>query len=171
MSPRSLLFLVLSTAVAAAGCESSEPVRERAVPEVVPMYVQDGVERLEQAGFAVSISSVPTIERADLATNGYAVATQDPKGGSRAPEGSTVRLTVMPSVNGGRGGLGKDGRVSVPTLIGLDINRALGVAGAGGLLVTVAPLDHEVERLVVTGQSEPPGSIVDAGMEIVLRVG
>jgi beta-lactam-binding protein with PASTA domain len=159
------LGLVVLTAVAGCGSES----KDTAVPEVVPLYVQDAVAKLERAGLRASILSAPEITEASLGINGYAVATQDPQPGVLVSRGSAVRLTLNPSVNGGPGGVGPAGHV--PDLVGLDVNRALGLAGAQGLLVTVRPLDHEVERLVVTEQSLPPGEDVDRGSVITLALG
>jgi hypothetical protein len=86
--------------------------------------------------------------------------------------GSSVllRLGITQYVGGSM--LGRQrARVTVPKLVGLPINWAISRAYGSGLLVTVAPLDHEVERLVVTEQSEPPGSVVDRGTEITLSLG
>ena len=158
--------LVAVIALASIGLAKRAEAETRTVPDVSPMYVHDSEPRLQRAGFKASISSVPPITRADGNVNGYVVVDQSPQAGSRAPVGSTVRLTVAMSINAGSGGLGAEGRITVPKLVGRDVNRAIWVATTHGLFVNVAPVDHEVERLVVTRQSEPPGSMVDAGSEI-----
>jgi beta-lactam-binding protein with PASTA domain len=144
---------------------------KRTVPDVAPTYLQDALARLRHAGFKASISSVPPITRAGPGVNGYGVRSQSPRAGSRAPLGSSVRLRLDITQNLGDLFMDRQVRVTVPRLVGLEMNYALRRAIVSGLLVTVAPLDHEVERLVVTEQSEPPGSVVGRYTEITLSLG
>jgi beta-lactam-binding protein with PASTA domain len=157
-----------ATTAAEAGVAGGE---RRTVPDAESMYIDDALARLQHEGFKASITSVPPITRAGPGVNGYAVASQSPHAGSRAPMGSAVRLRLVISINAG-GLMARQGaRVTVPKLVGREMNYALNRAAGSGLLVTVAPLDHEVERLVVTEQSEPPGSVVDRLTEITLSLG
>jgi hypothetical protein len=139
------------------------------VPRVKPMYVQQAERALREAGLRVVIASVPKVADADAGVNGYAIRGQAPAAGTRVPIGTPVLLRLALSVNGGPGGVGKLG--VVPDLVGLPINRALAVATAVGLHVTVAPVAHHVPSDAVTKQSLAPGSRVDAGEVITLRLG
>ncbi len=59
------------------------------VPPIVGWDRGDAISELEDRGFAVTVTTTPASSSADDGT----VLAQDPAGG-RAPEGSTVTLTV-----------------------------------------------------------------------------
>ena len=148
-----------------AGCASEG---KTTVPNVVPNYVQNAIANLHHAGLRALIVAVPPIAKADLSVNGYAVSGQKPRAGTRVARGSEVRLTIAVSVNGGPGGLGKSGRVTVPKLTDLGVNRAITLAGESGLRATVVIPGRDLEDLVVRSQSLIPGTRVQAGTEIRL---
>ena len=59
------------------------------VPEVVRMGVAEATKRLEAAGFRVRV------EEASLYIGVQYVVSTDPSGGSKAPKGSTVVVSVV----------------------------------------------------------------------------
>ena len=59
------------------------------VPEVVRMGVAEATKRLEAAGFRV------TVQEASLYIGVQYVVSTDPSGGSKAPKGSTVIVSVV----------------------------------------------------------------------------
>jgi beta-lactam-binding protein with PASTA domain len=139
------------------------------VPGVAPLYVQDGERDLSSAGLRTVIVAVPGLRDVDGNTNGYSIVRQSPAADTTAPAGSTVRVWVEASVNGGPGGVGP-ARV-VPDVLRMPVNLAIAAATAAGLHVTVPAVRHPVRTDAVSAQSLRLGDRVDPGAAIVLTVG
>jgi hypothetical protein len=139
------------------------------VPKVTPNYPQDAERTIQSAGLRVEISSVPGVSAVDAGVNGYAVMGQSPKAGTRVLNGTVVALRLGVSVNEGPGGLGSPG--TIPNLIGMPINLAIGAATSVGLHVTVPAVNHPVTSDSVTAQSIPTGSPVTPDEIITLTLG
>ena len=102
-------------------------------------------------------------------TNGYAALGISPAPGSRVARGTTVKLKVGLSANGGPGGVGRPG--TVPRLIGKPINIALQLSYRAGLHVSVPSPTRPISGLLVSSQSLTAGTPVLADATITLHVG
>jgi eukaryotic-like serine/threonine-protein kinase len=126
------------------------------VPTVIGKNEDRATQILEKAGFQPSTSSVP---RAN--TPAGTVFEQDPTAGSRAPEGSVVKITV--SV-----GLGK---AKVPDVSGTpeaDAKKELEKAG----FRTSVTHEHSdrVKKGIVIGTDPPAGTRLERQQRVTLRV-
>ena len=98
----------------------SKGVKNVEVPNVIDMSEADARATLEAAGFAVSSTSAPS----DTTAEGN-VSDQSPDGGTQAPKGSTVAITVSSGPN----------TVTVPDEIGQDKQVAIDDLKANGFKV------------------------------------
>ena len=120
------------------------------VPDVVDALVDDARDQLEDVGFQVNVVEVFSDQ-----PSGQVVA-QNPRGGTEANEGSTVRLNVSKGT----------GRVEVPDVVGenqVDAREQLQNLGLGANVVEVPssqPGGTVVAQNPVAGSSAPLGSNV-----------
>lgn len=127
-----------------------------AVPNVVGANVDDARDRLTTAGFAVDVRP-----QADDNVPANEVIAQNPPGGTEAPKGSTVTLTV----SSGRA------QVAVPDVVGMDATDAANELGQAGFRVRTqrAPSDTVDEGLVIS--SDPaPGQLAEKGSTVTIVV-
>ncbi|WP_408071364.1 Stk1 family PASTA domain-containing Ser/Thr kinase [Butyrivibrio sp. JL13D10] len=150
------------------------------IPDVEGLSYVEAVTALKDKNFK--------FERVDddestLAKN--TVVSQEPKGGSYAASGSTVKITVST----GKGAEAQastsaassteessanaassvtDNRVAVPNLVGLTIDEAIATLSEAGLIQgRVVDVNNDTYGVdVVTAQSRPVGTMVDPGTAI-----
>ena len=142
------------------GSEVLLKVSEGPLPVDIPSVVGDDVEdargELEWLGLSVEVSNQPH----DTEPAGRVLA-QDPRAGTRAPRGSTVRLTVS---------AGK-GTVAVPNVVGREENAALAAVQSAGLRVRVVrePSTSQPEGRVT--RTDPAGGTqVQRGSSVTVFV-
>ena len=125
------------------------------VPDVVGRSLLEATTRLEAAGFEVETTRVQ--DRAPVDE----VIRQDPRGGSEADEGSTIRLTVS---NG-------PGQVRVPSVEGLPQDEAVRRLNQAGFDVTIdsQPSDEVEEGFAIRTVPEG-GELADRGENIRLFI-
>ena len=130
------------------------------VPDVVGMTEAEAVAELGKKGFGVSKT-----ESADEYIKKGSIVEQSPKGGSKAPSGSTVTITIS---------LGKDSsKVRVPNVIGRDESEAMAILVEAGLQMgVVSEVNNENADLtgLVCYQSYSVGSYVDAGTAVDVSI-
>jgi beta-lactam-binding protein with PASTA domain/tRNA A-37 threonylcarbamoyl transferase component Bud32 len=126
------------------------------VPDVVGVDVDDARATLERAGFLVQ-----TVSQPDDSRPAGRVVRQDPRAGTQAPRGSTVRLTVS---------TGRE-KVQVPSVVGKEANEAAAELSRAGLRVrTVNEMStsFEANRVIRT---DPAGGLqVDRGTTVTMVV-
>ena len=122
------------------------------VPNVVGDPVADAERALSEFGFEVEVT-----EEENLEVDAGDVFDQNPDGGTRAEEGSTVRLRVSAGAE----------VVDVPSVVGLPFADAEATLRGAGFEVTrvdtpddEAPADEVLEQNPAAGQEAPRGSEV-----------
>jgi eukaryotic-like serine/threonine-protein kinase len=129
--------------------------REVTVPNVVGAQVAVAEQRLAREGFRVE-----TVERTSERPAGQVIG-QDPPGGERAEEGSTIRLTVSDG----------PGTVTIPALDGRPRSEALAALEDLGLEVEeVREPSDEVGENRVIGSVPGQGSTVERGSTVTLTI-
>ncbi len=124
------------------------------VPDGVGQNQGSAKKLIESAGFGVVIKE----ERNDKVEEGT-VLRQDPRGGSNAPRGSTVTLTIAV------------GMVRVPDLVGYDERAAVALLQDLGFFPTVERVVNDAEPAnQVYAQRPPAGSLVARGSNVLLLV-
>jgi beta-lactam-binding protein with PASTA domain/predicted Ser/Thr protein kinase len=126
------------------------------VPKVIGLTEEEATSDLEEVGFVVEVETAPS-RRAE-----GKVFAQDPEAREEAEEGSTVIISVS------------EGReqVEVPDLEGEAEEDAADILEGADLKLgetTTEPSDEFEEGLII-GQSESPGSEVDAGTAVDIVV-
>jgi serine/threonine-protein kinase len=124
------------------------------VPNVVGLRDTQAVGRLQAAGFRVSSTAVSSTRPPGI------VLTQSPRGGTTAPRGSNVSITVS-------------GARTVPNVVGETEAAARRILRDAGFTVTVRPrpvTDPAREGLVVE-QDPRAGTRARRGTEVVIDVG
>jgi beta-lactam-binding protein with PASTA domain len=81
-----------------------------------------------------------------------------------------VLLRIGKSVNGGPGGIARHGSVTVPDVIGLNIQKAIRTVLLTGFTVTVPGVEHRLTEFGVRRQGLKPGGTARAGTVITLVV-
>jgi serine/threonine-protein kinase len=136
-------------------------LKDRSTPSVlVPTVIGDkeaeATDTLEAAGFQVAPREIP---RADAVP--HTVIEQDPTAGSRAPNGSTVTITVAIGL----------GRAPVPDVKGLDLATARKRLNGAGFKVHVT---HEhsdrVRKGIVIGTVPPAGTNLERKETVTIQV-
>jgi beta-lactam-binding protein with PASTA domain/tRNA A-37 threonylcarbamoyl transferase component Bud32 len=125
------------------------------VPAVVGQDVDTARRILERAGFVVQTST-----RADEQVAADRVVDQDPAGGTEAPKGSTIQLTVSE---------GKT-KVAVPNVVGQDASSARDDIANAGLRVKTVQQSSDRSEGTVLSTSPPPGTQVAQGSTVTLAV-
>jgi eukaryotic-like serine/threonine-protein kinase len=126
------------------------------VPRVVGQDVQSATAQLRSAGLKASVDRVTSGRPVDE------VLAQDPGGGERAKDGSTVTLTVS------RG----PGQAAVPSVAGLGQRKAIAQLTQAGLVVDriVRQADDTVPKGRVIDTSPDAGQTVERGSNVTLFV-
>ena len=133
--------------------QEAEPV---AVPNVEGLVEERAVEQLEADGF-----SVTTERQASEQVDRGKVIDQDPEGGNRVEQGTTVTIIVSSGVP----------QVEVPRVANLPLEQATQELAAAGLDWNVTRVfSDRVEDGVVISQNPKPGEQVSQGSVIELRV-
>ena len=127
------------------------------VPDVTSLTVDAAVTQLTTAGFTPKQIS----QESATAQPGTVVA-QNPKGGTKAPKGTTVTLTVA-----------KAARPTVPNLVGKTQDDATNAVLALGLATQVASkaVTDQTQDGKVISQQPPPGTKRTKGGRVRLVVG
>jgi membrane peptidoglycan carboxypeptidase len=145
-------------------CKEPSSYQMLTVPSVVGLRQQQAVAELQGAGFTVRIRYDPASGQRDGSVIG-----QDPSGGDRALQTSTVTITVA-----GTGGV----TATVPDVVGLARQRATSALLEGGFDVTVVrdrecdPADASCDyrKGVVWSQSPSAGGEAEAGSTVTIVV-
>jgi len=140
------------------------------VPHVVPKTLTAAIQKIRGARLRPVGMSLPRIFRGDLSVNGYAAVSQRPRAGSLVADGAPVMLRVSVSLNGGSGGIARQGLVTVPDVTGLSIDKAIHAVLLAGLRVTVPAVHHRLSDFAVRRQGLNAGRTVRAGTVITLVV-
>ena len=125
------------------------------VPNVTRLDRATAEQTLTGRGFLVRVANRETT---DFAAG--IVIEQDPSGGTTAPRGSAVTLTVAVAPS----------NVSVPEVIGLDAGSAVAELEGAGLRVTSDTADDDAPQGTVIGQEPGPGAGVAPGTRVVITV-
>ncbi len=126
------------------------------VPSVTELSEQEASALLGKAGFKVAVRrrSNPDVKK------GFAIAT-DPSAGTSLPRGTTVALIVSTGV----------GEVSVPNVVGQNVDDARSALIAAGLVVsTTKQQTTDQPEGTVLSQSPPSGTNVQKGGTVNLVV-
>ncbi len=146
------------------------------VPDVVGQPSADAQAALKQAGFTYTIVVVPSDEARGT------VVSQDPQGGTTAPQGSKVRLNVASGAGGGGTGTGTGttttttqttttpANVNVPKVVGLNQTAAQHRLQAAGLTSNVVYVSSRQPAGRVVAQRPVPGTTVKRGSRVRLNV-
>lgn len=144
------------------------------VPDVVGQPSADAQAALKQAGFAYTIVVVPSDQPRGT------VVSQDPPGGTTAPQGSKVRLNVAAGASGGGTGTGTKtstgqtttapATVAVPRVVGLNQTVAQRRLQAAGLMSNVVYVSSTQPAGRVVAQRPLPGTRVKRGSRVRLNV-
>jgi serine/threonine-protein kinase len=127
------------------------------VPQVVGLPFPQASSTLQGAGFAVSRRDVDSDEAAGVVVN------QEPGGGTAAPKGSTVTVSVSKGPK----------EVSVPNVEGQDRDAATAILQESGFKVKVveeATEDENADNIVIR-QDPGPGTKVKPGSTVTIVVG
>ena len=145
-----VLVLLLAAGAGAAAYLLTRPVKE-VVPTVVGEQLTVAEAQIQNASLAVSVIDVTGAEPAGT------VIRQDPLGGAKAKEGSTVALTVSQG----------PGDATVPPVFGLSERQAQAAISQAGLKWRVQtessptlPAGEAIETDPASGQSVPVGNRV-----------
>jgi serine/threonine-protein kinase len=150
-----LLVLLALAALAAAAYLLLRPQR-LAVPDVVGQRSSVAAQTLQNRGFEVNIERVVNPD-----VGNDRVASQSPRPGQRADEGSTVTLLVSEG----------PGQATVPQVTGLPRDEAEAALRKAGFRVEVTrEYSADVARGRVVSASPPEGSTADRGATVRLTV-
>jgi membrane peptidoglycan carboxypeptidase len=144
------------------GFAAPPPQARGKVPDVVGLSVHDARALVVKATFT------PIVREVDASAPPGTVVKQSPAGGTSAPLGSGVTLTV----SNGKGKAGHE-RVSVPDVVGMsekDAVKALKSAGLVGSVQQVDVTDPKQDGIVLS-QSPSAGELVRSGSTVVITVG
>lgn len=124
------------------------------VPDVTNMTQSDAVKKLIKEGFTVG---EPKTEKSDEVDAGKVIS-QDPKGGSKAPKGSEVTLTISE---------GSD-LIAVPSFVGMSLETARARAEREGLTLTQSGSENsnQVAKDCIISQSPAAGTEVQKGSTV-----
>lgn len=125
------------------------------VPNVTRLDRATAEQTLTGRGFLVRVANRETT---DFAVG--IVIEQDPSGGSTAPRGSAVTLTVAVAPS----------NVTVPGVIGLDADSAVAELEGAGLRVTSDTADNDAPEGTVIDQEPGEGAGVSPGTRVVITV-
>jgi serine/threonine-protein kinase len=127
------------------------------VPDVVNAPQEEAARTLQDAGFVVQVAT----EASDTVNQGLVIRT-DPRGGTSASRGASVRMFVSTGSN----------RVAVPEVRGKTVDEARADLQARGLSAsTVEAVSTPGNAGRVIDQNPAAGTRVDPGATVVLTVG
>ena len=151
-----LILLALAGVVAYLLLKGGGPAPSVVVPTVIGQHVDKATETLEAQGFDVVQRKIP---RAN--TPPGRVIEQDPTAGSRAPEGSSVTITVSGSL----------GKAIVPDVKGAELADAQQRLKDAGFKTEVTR-EHSgrVKKGVVIGTAPPAGTRLELRSLVTIRV-
>jgi serine/threonine-protein kinase len=157
-----LVVALLLAAFAAAGYYIYRQIDERleeaapvAVPNVEGLVQARAVERLEADGFEVNVERQPSSE-----VDKNVVIDQDPEGGAKIEQGSTVVIVVSSGLP----------QVEVPRVVGLQLQEATSRLSDRNLEWRVREVFSEQDPGIVLRQNPTAGEQVAEGTVIELRV-
>lgn len=155
------------------------------VPDVVGLAEDEAVRTLSEAGFSVTVDSASNIAAAP-----GTVATQDPRGGVSAKEGSVVAIAVVPdnAVDESEAEDDEDARdtsavtsdlqprevpgtATVPRLVGLSESAAKRRIRAAGLDPRPMHQPRRDQVGKVYQQDPAPGTKVEEGRKVFILIG
>jgi beta-lactam-binding protein with PASTA domain len=120
------------------------------------------------AGLHPLYVSAPALRHADVGYNGYAVKSANPAPGSSVQAGSVVDMVLVTDVNAGA--IPRSRPAVVPSVIGLDVNKAVSEITERGLLVNVNAMTP-TGSLFVTRQAPTARTAVRGRSTVTLDVG
>lgn len=141
------------------------------VPDVFGFPAGDAARILTDEGFEVE----QVRERSTSYPPGRVIG-QDPEGGSKAPAGSTIVLTVSATGGGGGGGGGGEDCTAVPNVLGMKQGDAQSELNDAGFQVTTIYQKESDKKQAkkrkdrVWKQSPSSGSCVDEGSKVTIWV-
>lgn len=138
-----------------------------AVPSVMGQTEADATAALRGVGLRVNIVRVPAPEPAPEGT----VVAQNPKGGVKAPKGSTVRLNIASAPAGGSTQtVPTTGEAPVPNVVGSRDTDAIPRLQAAGFRVSSTPVSSTRPAGTVLTQSPAGGTTATRGSTVRITV-
>jgi eukaryotic-like serine/threonine-protein kinase len=139
-----------------------------AVPAVMGQTEADATAALRRVGLRVNIVRVPAPRPLPVGT----VVDQNPKGGVRAPKGSTVRLNIAtaPAGGGSTQTVPTTGEATVPNVVGSRDTDANGRLQAAGFRVSSTPVSSTRPAGTVLTQSPAGGATATRGSTVRITV-
>jgi len=154
-----------------AGCTSSAPTDVATVPgSAAHAYPADLAAAVCGARLRPVFVSTPPIKQAGPGVNGYAAVSVSPSPLDTVALGSPVRVVLAVSVNAGGPWPSPPATSTLPNVVGMDVNTALGTLTADGVLVDVSTASP-TGTMTVTTQVPAAGATVRAGSTVTLAVG
>jgi serine/threonine-protein kinase len=132
---------------------SNGPARET-VPEVVGETESEAVADLTAAGFKVAVTRTFSDKKAGV------VVSQQPQGGAKLKEGSTVAVAVSKG----------NKPVAVPDVVGTTSSEATAALRDAGLQADIVAVPSKEPSGTVVAQSPPAGKQVKPGAKVRLNV-
>ena len=139
------------------------------VPSFEGRALDDAVAVARARDLVVRLAAVPPVEQVDEGFSTYVVREQAPAAGSLVSAGSTVSVTVEPVFNAAGQTLERPAEVVIPDVVGLPVERAIGLLADAGVLVTVRAT-ADASTGYVGSQSLAAGTTVPGATEIVLTL-
>jgi len=138
-----------------------------AVPSVMGQTEADATAALRRVGLRVNIARVPAPGPSPEGT----VVAQNPKGGVRAPKGSTVRLNIAAVPAGGSTQtVPTTGEAPVPNVVGSRDTDAVARLQAAGFRVSSTPVSSTRPAGTVLTQSPAGGTTATRGSTVRITV-
>jgi beta-lactam-binding protein with PASTA domain len=146
------------------------------VPDVVGMDLQMAQDTLQAAGlYALTSHDATGQDRAQLVDRNWQVTEQSPAAGTKVDAAQTIDLGAEKLTDGAVESESASGQISVPDVVGMDLQLAQDTMQAAGLyaLTSHDATGQDRAQLVdrnwqVTEQSPTAGTKVDAGQTIDL---
>ena len=140
------------------GFPQPPPPPTATVPDVVGLERAQAIARLEEAGFAVSVVEVDSVEPEGI------VAAQSPAGGATVDAGTAVRIEVSS---------GRPPKTEVPGTVGMTESAARAtIQQAGfGVAVVYEQVEDKSKAGTVIRQDPPGGTPAAEGTRVTLVVG
>ena len=140
------------------GFPQPPPPPTATVPDVVGLERTQAIARLEEAGFAVSVVEVDSVEPEGI------VAAQSPAGGATVDAGTAVRIEVSS---------GRPPKTEVPGTVGLTESAARAAIQQAGFGVSVVyeQVEDKSKAGTVIRQDPPGGTPAAEGTRVTLVVG
>jgi serine/threonine-protein kinase len=152
-----LLGGAIAAAIALSGDDSPPPAQKVAVPALVGQQQAEAEQALQAAG--LEVGEVSNREVTDEAQVGIVLET-NPASGAQVDEGSKVALVV---------GVAPD-TVTVPNVVGLDVERATTTLEDAGFRVSTREVDSLEDEGTVVAVDPEEGSAVPPDTAVTLSV-